>query len=495
MEEKASRASGIIAISGGGYPSWTSPKYGAMAREGYQKNPVVYRCIRMIAETAAMVPIRCFQGDTELLNHPLMDLLNRPNKDQSLPDLMESFYAYLQVAGNSYVEFVDGGEGRRELYVLRPDRMKIVPDNKGWPSAFEYTVNGRAARFNNAVGSTEVNPIFHMRLFHPQDDHYGQSPLQAASASVDIQNAANGWNKALFDNAARPSGALIYKGPDGAHLTEEQFHRLKTELENNYQGNRNAGRPLLLEGGLEWTPISLTPQDMASKLKVEIFGGHLQSKSSEAVLAGANMMAVETPNGWEILQFKNAKLVASSTYELSGFLRGQFGSEAVMLKSLPSGARVFMIDEGLHILPLTSEHLNAALTLNYGPTGQTSRDYGWKEEKIIPDRVGLKPLAPAHLRANQDGQGGYKLRWTRRSRIGGDDFEAPEISLGETSENYRITLIGESKSLEAWETTSPVFHITSEKIISYASVNSLHVQVSQIGNSGLRGYVSQVKLR
>lgn len=262
VEEKASRAGGIIAISGGGYPSWTSPKYGAMAREGYQKNPVVYRCIRMIAETAAMVPIRCFQGDTELLNHPLMDLLNRPNKDQSLPDLMESFYAYLQVAGNSYVEFVDGGEGCRELYVLRPDRMKIVPDNKGWPTAFEYTVNGRTARFNNAVGSTEVNPIFHMRLFHPQDDHYGQSPLQAASASVDIQNAANGWNKALFDNAARPSGALIYKGPDGAHLTEEQFHRLKTELENNYQGNRNAGRPLLLEGGLEWTPISLTPQDM-----------------------------------------------------------------------------------------------------------------------------------------------------------------------------------------------------------------------------------------
>lgn len=265
---------------------------------------------------------------------------------------------------------------------------------------------------------------------------------------------------------------------------------------------QNNGRSMRLERHAKiGQTLSALPEanigrwDMASKLKVEIFGGHLQSKSSEAVLAGANMMAVETINGWEILQFKNAKLIASSTYELSGFLRGQFGSEAVMSKSLPSGARLFMIDEGLHILPLTSEHLNAALTLHYGPTGQTSRDYGWKEEQFIPDRVGLKPLAPAHLRANEDGQGGYKLRWIRRSRIGGDDFEAPEISLGEAIENYRINLIGESKSQEAWETTSPVFHITSEKLIPYASFNALHVQVSQIGSSGQRGYVSQVKLR
>lgn len=107
----------------------------------------------------------------------------------------------------------------------------------------------------------------------------------------------------------------------------------------------------------------------------------------------------------------------------------------------------------------------------------------------------MKPLAPAHLRAVEDGLGGYKLSWIRRSRVGGDDFESPEISLGETSERYRVNLIGKSKSLDAWETSSPVFHVTTEKLAPHADAESLQIQVSQIGSSGLRGYISQIMLR
>jgi HK97 family phage portal protein len=66
----------------------------------------------------------------------------------------------------------------------------------------------------------------------------------------------------LLDNAARPSGALVFAGPAGAVLTDAQFDRLKGELETNYQGAGNAGRPLLLDGGLDWKPLSLTPKDM-----------------------------------------------------------------------------------------------------------------------------------------------------------------------------------------------------------------------------------------
>ena len=61
---------------------------------------------------------------------------------------------------------------------------------------------------------------------------------------------------------ARPSGALVYAGPDGAHLTDAQFERLKQELEENFSGAVNAGRPLLLEGGLDWKALSLSPKDM-----------------------------------------------------------------------------------------------------------------------------------------------------------------------------------------------------------------------------------------
>jgi HK97 family phage portal protein len=87
------------------------------------------------------------------------------------------------------------------------------------------------------------------------------SPIEAAATAIDLHNAASGWNKALLDNAARPSGALVYTGGDG-HLTEEQFARLKAELQSNYQGAANAGRPMLLEGGLDWKAMSLSPKDM-----------------------------------------------------------------------------------------------------------------------------------------------------------------------------------------------------------------------------------------
>src|SRR5690606_19861643 len=96
----------------------------------------------------------------------------------------------------------------------------------------------------------------------PLDDHYGLAPLEAAAVAVDTHNAAARWNKALLDNAARPSGALVYSGPEGAVLSDQQFERLKRELTETYQGAVNAGRPLLLEGGLDWKAMSLSPKDM-----------------------------------------------------------------------------------------------------------------------------------------------------------------------------------------------------------------------------------------
>jgi HK97 family phage portal protein len=105
-------------------------------------------------------------------------------------------------------------------------------------------------------------PVLHIASFNPLDDHYGQSPVEAAATALDLHNAASAWQKALLDNAARPSGALIYAAGEGASLTDAQFERLKGELEAQFQGAANAGRPLVLDGGLDWKPLSLTPQEM-----------------------------------------------------------------------------------------------------------------------------------------------------------------------------------------------------------------------------------------
>jgi HK97 family phage portal protein len=258
--EKASATGPLIALETLGRPVWTPRDYQAFAREGFMQNAIVYRSVRMIAEAAASVPLLLYDGAEEIEEHPLLDLLRRPSPDHTSADFFESWYGYLLVAGNAYVEAVALSGRLRELHVLRPDRMKVVPGEEGWPEAFEYTVAGQTVRFaDDAVRG--VRPILHVRLFHPANDHYGMSPIEAAAAAIDLHNTAARWNKALLDNSARPSGALVYGGADG-RMTAEQFERLKLELEQGFQGAKQAGRPLLLEGGLDWKPLSLSPKDM-----------------------------------------------------------------------------------------------------------------------------------------------------------------------------------------------------------------------------------------
>jgi HK97 family phage portal protein len=138
--------------------------------------------------------------------------------------------------------------------------MKVAPGRQGWPEAYEYTAAGRTVRI--ARDADGWLPVLHLRLFNPTDDHYGFPPLEAAAFAVDVHNASGAWNKALLDNAARSSGALVYGASDGARLTDEQFEALKAQLAEAHSGRENAGRPLLLEGGLEWKPMSMSPAEM-----------------------------------------------------------------------------------------------------------------------------------------------------------------------------------------------------------------------------------------
>src|SRR6185436_18778164 len=158
-------------------------------------------------------------------DHPLLALLATPNPHQTGAELLEALYGHLLVSGNAYVEAVEI-EG-------------AVRDASGWPAAFEYSANGRVVRFAQD-GEGSIPPILHLREFHPLDDYYGFPPLEAAQVSLDVHNAASAWNKALLDNAARPSGALVYKGENGQNLSEEQFDRLRGELQANFSGAGNA---------------------------------------------------------------------------------------------------------------------------------------------------------------------------------------------------------------------------------------------------------------
>ena len=260
-EQKASATGRVIAWGSSGRVAWSPRDTVSLTRTGFSGNPVGFRAVKLVAEAAAALPLVCQDGERRYDAHPVIDLMRRPNPGQGRAELFEALYGQLLLSGNGYVEAVGTGAGQpAELHVLRSDRMSLVPGADGWPVAYDYAVGGRKHRFDM---TGPADPVCHIKSFHPQDDHYGLSPMQAAAVAVDVHNAASAWSKALLDNAARPSGAIVYKGADGqGALSPDQYDRLVHEMEMHHQGARNAGRPMLLEGGLDWKPMGFSPSDM-----------------------------------------------------------------------------------------------------------------------------------------------------------------------------------------------------------------------------------------
>jgi HK97 family phage portal protein len=238
-----------VAGGGGGRAPF---EYNAAVRRAYLENPVAQRAVRLVAEGIAGAPL--LPADPKLAA-----LVSATSAGQSL---LETLASHLLLHGNAFVQVLKDARGVPvELFALRPERMGVVAGPDGWPSAWTYTVAGRSVTI--PIDDDQAAPnLIHIRHFHPADDHHGAGCLIAAEQAVAIHNAAADWNRQILENSARPSGALVYDGGDGATLTGEQFDRLREELAQTYAGAANAGRPLLLEGGLKWQAMALSPADM-----------------------------------------------------------------------------------------------------------------------------------------------------------------------------------------------------------------------------------------
>lgn len=268
VEEKASSVGSIVANVMLGRPVWPQRDFARLARDGYQRNVIVYSCVWLIARAAAQVPLcvvkRTSTGDTASASAPnLIALLDRPNPVQDGVAFRQDVISDYILSGNAFTERVDALGLPRELYRLRPDRVKIVPGKDGWPEAYEFKVAGGTKLFKIDPSKPGGMPVWHMKDYSPVNDWYGMSPLDPAAFSVDSHTGTEAWNKALLDNGARPSGALVYAPKDGGgKLTAEQRSMLSSSLEQAYSGPANAGRPLLLDGGMTWVEMGLSPKDM-----------------------------------------------------------------------------------------------------------------------------------------------------------------------------------------------------------------------------------------
>ena len=226
--------------------------YAISVKRAYLENPVAHRAVRLVADGIAGAPL-------VPTDPALAALVNATSAGQSL---METLASQLLLHGNGYVQIMKDASGYPvELFALRPERVTIVPGNDGWPTAVNYRVGERTLTIPLLDADASPN-IIHIKGYHPSDDHYGAGCLAAADQAIATHNAAANWNRSLLENAARPSGALVYDSANAAGLSAEQFDRLRDELARAFSGNSNAGRPMLLEGGLKWQSLSMSPADM-----------------------------------------------------------------------------------------------------------------------------------------------------------------------------------------------------------------------------------------
>ena len=227
-------------------------EYARSVRAAYLDNPVAQRSVRLVAEGVGSAPL--LPCDARLAT-----LVSATSAGQSL---LETLASQLVLHGNAFVQVMKDAAGRPvELFALRPERMSVVAGSDGWPTGFAYKLADRSLTIPLEDEDGWPN-LIHIKGFHPADDHYGAGCLAAAEQAVAIHNAASAWNRALLENAARPSGALVFDPGDGGVLSPDQFARLKDELAGAYSGAGNAGRPMLLEGGLKWQSMAMTPADM-----------------------------------------------------------------------------------------------------------------------------------------------------------------------------------------------------------------------------------------
>ncbi len=319
---------------------------GDRASQAFSRNPVVYRCIRMISEAASSMPFAVRENRAELNEHPLLDILSKPNARQSGPKFLECLYGHLLIAGNVFLTKIEVAEELREIHILDPVKVRPILDEKGWPKSYEHVTGSRVTRY-------ELDEILHLALFNPSDDVNGLSPLSSAHMALDIHNSASNWNKALLDNSARPSGALVYSSSEGENLTDEQFSRLKGELEEGYTGSTRAGRPMLLEGGLDWKAMGYSPRDM----------DFMQAKNGaarEIALAfGVPPMLLGIPGDNTYSNYQEANrafwrqtvlpLANKTACDIGNWLASDFGESVALIPNMESVDALASDREGLSI--------------------------------------------------------------------------------------------------------------------------------------------------
>ncbi len=236
-------------------PAWPRLDVYEQQADEYLRSSWVYVAVTRIAEAAAQVPYQVFATDGEARiaqdNHPLERLLRDPNPFASQFELLEATFGFLELTGNAYW-FLAGQPGGipEELWLLRPDRVRIVPDKQRFVGGYVYTVDG----VDVPLAADEV---IHFKRWHPRNDYYGLSALEAAAIASQTDRAMASWNRNFFSKEkAVPAGIVNIKNM----VDDASYERIIREFRETYGGTER--RTAFIRGGdITWEDIGLSQKE------------------------------------------------------------------------------------------------------------------------------------------------------------------------------------------------------------------------------------------
>lgn len=247
-------------------------EYTQLATEGYSQNAIVFACINKIATAIASIDIETYIEKKGVLekqdDHELEKLFDKPNMRMSGRSFRKELVTQYLIGGNCFIQANVGLDTTakakpKELYLLSPAKMTVKPGVQ-IPEAYIYKPSPDKEYVYPVDKLTGQSQVLHIKTPNPLNEWLGMAPMLAAAYGVDTFNSGMRWNKKLLDNDCRPSGALSVEDKDGKplSLSPEQQKALKEEIEQTFAGTSNAGRPLVLGGGLKWQNLAITPHDM-----------------------------------------------------------------------------------------------------------------------------------------------------------------------------------------------------------------------------------------
>jgi hypothetical protein len=259
----------------------------------------------------------------------------------------------------------------------------------------------------------------------------------------------------------------------------------RSEVDDAYARVATLAKPAVVGTTLDDLPAGRPDRWQRVSVRVATATGALESADRLRVLNGANLAALEyVPGEWEIVQFRDAELVGQGEYRLSTLLRGLRGTGALSVAQIAAGARFVLLDDAVAALPMAAEERGLPRHYRVGPARYPLSHPAYRHSVESFAGVGLRPFAPAHLRARRDAAtGDLVLSWVRTARYGGDSWQAVDVPMTEEREAYRLRVLGGGTVLREAELAAPAFTYTAAMQAADGAGAALEVRVAQLSTS------------